>query len=442
MKRIIIIFILFTVPGLYAQDTLRLNLQKSIDIALQNNHDLKIARLEYEKAEEQVDEAFGRSVLPKINGSVDYRRAIKRGVIILETPFFSGSFPQGSENTLSIGATIEQPLFNGAVFYATRVAKVFAEISEKGYYLSKANLIRDVKRAYYSYLLAQKFLDLSVITLKSAEDNLKNTEALFRAGIAPEYDYVRAKVQVQNLLPEVRSAKNSIILAANSLKIVMGLDIDQPLVIKDSLLYNEIEVEDFNSLIPVMDSKNYTLQQLRLQIELQDKNVSYEFSKHFPELYFNGNWQTSAQENDPRPFNDWRYNNSVYLGLNLKIPIFNGWQTTSKVQQAKIDLKKVEEEYNKTTKLLKNQLDDILLKIDETKDKISAYQATIKEAQLGYDISQKRYANGLGTQLENIDALVALTRAQVNYYNAIFDYYNLHAQLEALLGNQGVVNNE
>jgi len=249
-------------------------------------------------------------------------------------------------------------------------------------------------------------------------------------------------VQVQNILPEVQSAKNSIILAANSLKIVMGLDIDQPLVVKDSLLYNEIEVEDFNSLIPVMDSKNFTLQQLRLQIELQDKNVSYEFSKHFPELYFNGNWQTSAQENDPRSFNRWRYVNSVYIGLNLKIPIFNGWQTTSKVQQAEIDLKQVQEQYKKTTKVLKNQLDDILLKIDETKDKISAYQATIKEAQLGYDISQKRYANGLGTQLENIDALVALTRAKVNYYNAIFDYYNLHAQLEALLGNQGVVNNE
>jgi len=163
---------LFTFPALYAQDTLNLNLQRSIDIALQNNHDLKIAKLEYEKAVEQVSEAFGRSVLPKISGAVNYRRAIKRGVIILETPFFSGSFPQGSENTLSIGATLEQPLFTGAVFYATRVAKVFAEISEKGYYLSKANLIRDVKRAYYSYLLAQKFLDLSIVTLKSAQDNL------------------------------------------------------------------------------------------------------------------------------------------------------------------------------------------------------------------------------------------------------------------------------
>ena len=433
---------LFAFPALYAQDTLSLNLQKSIDIALQNNHDLKIAKLEYEKAEEQVSEAFGRSVLPKISGAVNYRRAIKRAVIILETPFFSGSFPQGSENTLSIGATLEQPLFTGAVFYATRVAKVFAEISEKSYYLSKANLIRDVKRAYYSYLLAQKFLDLSVVTLKAAEDNLKNAGALYHAGIAPEYDFVRAKVQVQNILPEVQNAKNSIILAANSLKIVMGLDIEQPFIIKDSLSYNEIKVEDFNSLIPVMSKKNFTLQQLKLQIELQDKNVSYQYSKHFPELYFSGNWQATAQENDLRSFKRWRYINSLYVGLNLKIPIFNGWQTTSKVQQAKINLKQVREEYKKTTKLLKNQLDEILLKIDEMKNKISAYQATIKEAQLGYDISQKRYANGLGTQLENIDALVELTRAKVNYYNAIFDYYNLLAQLEALLGNQGIVNNE
>ena len=176
-------------------------------------------------------------------------------------------------------------------------------------------------------------------------------------------------------------------------------------------------------------------QQLKLQIELQDKAVSYEFSKHFPELFLTGNWLASAQENE-RAFNSWRYINSVYVGLNLKVPIFNGFQTTSKVQQAKIEMMKAEEEFSKTDQLFNNQLDNLLLRIKETKNKISAYDATIDEAQLGYDISVKRYTNGLGTQLENIDALVALTRAKINYLDAIFTYYELHANLEALLASE------
>ncbi|MCH7900018.1 MAG: TolC family protein [Acidobacteria bacterium] len=435
MKKIIFIILALHLPFLGAQDTLKLNLEKSIDLALIKNHDLKIAHLEYQKAEELITEAFGLSVLPEIKGIVNYRRAIKRGEIILETPFFSGSFPLGSINTFTIGASLEQPLFTGAVFYATRISKVYAEISEKGYYSSQANLIKDVKRTYYAYLLAKEFKNLSIVTLKAAEDNLRNSKALFEAGLAPQYDFIRSKVQVQNILPEVEQARNSIKVAKNSLRYILGLDQEQPFIVMDSLVFTELPTEDFETSRRIMNNQNFTLQQLKLQIELQDKAVSFQFSKHFPELFLTGNWQTTAQEND-RAFSRWRYINSVYVGLNLKVPIFNGFQTTSKVQQAKIDLMKAEEEFIKTDQLFKNQLDNLLLRIEETKNKISAYAATINEAQLGYDISVKSYSNGLGTQLENIDALVALTRAKINYLDAIFNYHELHANLEVLLASE------
>ena len=240
---------------------------------------------------------------------------------------------------------------------------------------------------------------------------------------------------MQNILPEVEQAKNSIKVAKNSLRYVLGLDLTQPFIVEDSLVFAELTTDDYETSSQIMNNQNFTLQQLKLQIELQDKAVSYEFSKHFPELFLTGGWQASAQENE-RAFNSWRYINSVYVGLNLKVPIFNGFQTTSKVQQAKIEMMKAEEEFVKTDQLFKNQLDNLLLRIEETKNKISAYAATINEAQLGYDISVKRYSNGLGTQLENIDALVALTRAKINYLDAIFTYYDLHANLEALLASE------
>lgn len=436
LKKLLLAFIIFTTPAAFGQNKLVLDLNKCIELALEKSHDLKLAELEKEKAEEQVDEAFGSAVLPDIKGSVDYRRAIKRGEITIETPFFSGSFPQGTENTLSVGVTVDQPLFTGAVFFATKIANVYAEITQKSYYSSKAALIKDVKRAYYSLLVSRQFLELSNITLEAAKDNLKDTEAMYKAGIAPEYDYIRANVQVQNILPELERAQNSIVLAENSLKLVIGLNLEQQIEIKDSLVFNKIDVENYENSSLILEEKNFTLQQLRLQIELMDKAASYEFSKHFPELYFFGGWMASAQENDPRPFSDWRYKNSVYVGLNLKVPIFNGWQTTSKVDQAEIDFLKAQEEYERTDKFLKNQLENILLNIDEKLFQIDAYSATIEQAQTGYDIALKRYSSGIGTQLENIDSLVELTRAKINYLNAIFEYYDLHAQLEELLSSK------
>jgi outer membrane protein TolC len=124
------------------------------------------------------------------------------------------------------------------------------------------------------------------------------------------------------------------------------------------------------------------------------------------------------------------------VGLNLKVPIFNGWQTTSRVNQAEIDLEKVREQYSLTNNSLKNQLEGILLGIKETRFQIDAYSSTIEQAQTGYDISLKRYSSGIGTQLETIDSLVELTRARVNYLNSIFDYYVLHAELEELLSSE------
>jgi len=433
LKKIFVIILFGYLPLAFAQDTLHLNLEECIDLAVQFNHDLKIAELDYQKADEQVSEAFGSAVLPTLKGEINYRRALKRGVVIIETPVFKGSFPQGTENTMTVSATLDQPLFTGAVFYATRISKVYAEISENGYYSSKANLIKDVKRAYYAYLLSKEFSKLSQITLKASEDNLRNSQALFDAGLAPEYDLIRAKVQVQNTLPQVEQAANAIKLAENALRLIIGLNLDKQFTVNDSLTFTELPVEDYATSSEILTKKNFTLQQLRLQVELQDKIASYQFSKNYPELYLNGSWQSTAQENDPKSFNNWRYKNSVYVGINLKVPIFDGWQTTSRVQQAEIDLMKSQETLVKTDQILKNQLDDILLKIKETKNRISAYSGTIDQANLGYDISIKRYNNGLGTQLENIDALVALTQAKVNYLDAIYNYYDLHSQLEALL---------
>jgi len=92
-KLLIIIFCAAAVTA-QPQNELKLNLEESIKIALENNSDLKQIKLDYDKAKEQVWEAYGTSLFPSVDGNISYQRAIKQGVIIIETPFFSGSFPQ------------------------------------------------------------------------------------------------------------------------------------------------------------------------------------------------------------------------------------------------------------------------------------------------------------------------------------------------------------
>lgn len=415
-------------------EILELNLEKAIDIALQNNSDLNIAKFNKQIADEKLSEAWGSAVFPEIKGSVNYRRALEKGVFTIETPFFSGTFPIGTDNVMTANVTIDQPLFTGALFIAVRIAQTYNEMAEKMYLSSRSQVIVNVKQAYYGVLLSKEVLELTKANLKLAEENLTNAEVMHSAGVISEYDFVRAKVQVQNLIPEVQSAENTLRLAKNFLLVVMGMDSDVDLKINDSLNFTPMTESELKELKAAMIDHNPLISQLSLENKLRDDVITAQYSQHIPSLYAFGNYQSEAQENDDREFSRWRFVTSSNIGLNLKIPIFNGWQTSAKVEQAELELKIANENFKKTKLLLNNQLMETYFNLKTTKEKISAFSSTIEQAELAYDIAEKRFKSGLGTQLELVDAMVSLTRAKVNYFSGIYDYQISSAKLDHLLG--------
>lgn len=435
MKKIILV-LLFAGISLYAQknEKLKLDLQQSIILALENNHDYKQAKLDFQKAEAQVKQAYGSALFPVINGSVNYDRALKRQVITFETPFFSGTFPVGTDNTLTANVSLTQPIFRGAMFLAIKIAETFAQISAQNKDQSKLELIMQVKQAYYTHLVAKELVNLADLQLRRANENLKNTESLFKAGLVSDYDLIKAKVQYKNAIPAKSEAENQLKLSENNLKLILGIEIDSEIEIDDSISFRKIELPEFDEGLRILFMRNKVLKQVELQTKMQDYNVSYEFSKHLPELNAFGNWTVQAQENDPRIFSDWRYYNSASFGFVLKIPIFNGFTTQSQVEQAELDYKKSLEGLRKTKKTLRNEYENVLLQIEKTAEQIEAYKSAVEESEKGYSIAVKRFNAGLGTQIELTGALMEFANAKVNYLRSLQMYYVLAAQMDMLLG--------
>jgi len=419
---------------LSGQDKLKLDMSECIKIALENNHQHKQALLNYEKAEEQVDEAYGASLFPSIDASLTYNRAIERARFIIETPIFSGSFPVGSQNTLTANVNLEQPLFTGAMFLAVDIAKTFAEISKKATDYSESELIMKIKEAYYTYLLAGSLVDLSKMQIKRAEENLKNSKSMLDAGLVAEYDYIRANVQYQNFLPTLTEAVNQSRLSRNNLKLIMGINLDTEVEILDSLSYFNIDKPEFNEGLDKVYAQNDLIKQMELQAELQDLNKSYQFSEHLPKITLNAHFQTQSQEEDSRPVNDWRYFNALSIGMTLKVPIFKGFTIDSRVEQAELERKIAVEGLAATKNSIRNQFENLLLSINKNEEQITAYKAAVDESQRGYDISVKRFNSGLGTQLEVTDAQLTYTNSAVNLLRSVYEYYVAHARMEHLLG--------
>ncbi len=431
-------FVLAAAYGLtQAQEKLSLDLDKSIDIALGNNHEFNRIKLERDIAVEKVREAYGTSVYPNVSGDVTYNRAIKRAQFIIETDMFSGSFPVGTKNTLTAGVRVDQPLFTGAMFLAVKIANTFAEISEQSVKYSDLELRANVKEAWYTCLLADEMVKLSEIQVKRARDNLKNVETMLEAGLSADYDKIKASVQYKNLLPVLTEARNQKLLAGNNLKLLLGLDLATEISFTDSLEYNHVISGSREESEELLLNNNNLLKQARLNRDLNDLAASYEFSQYYPSLNAFGTWQLQAQENDDRAMDRWRYNNSVSVGVTLKVPIFNGFATASRVEQAEIELKKSVESLAETEKSLRNSLVTLLLQITKTEEQLDAYDSAVKEAEDGYEIAVKRYKNGLGTQLEVTDALVNISGSKVNYFKALAEYYVLHARLDLITGQNG-----
>ncbi len=413
---------------------LTLSLDKAIRIALESNHDLRQSKLDKQKAEEKVRQTFGESVLPSIDGFGTFSRAIKRPAFFLETPFFSGTFPSGTNNNIVAGIQVDQPLVTGSMFLATRISKTFSKLASLAQQYSVAELISKVKDSYYTYLLAKEYVSVSELQVKRAEENLKNTKQMFSVGRVSEYDQIKANVQFQNSIPVLTEAKNQLELAENNIKLILGIELTNQLEIIGQLEYNELGSMSKENGFQTIFNSNMLLKQAEVNTKLNELSSSFQYSQHYPELRAFGNWQLQSQENDDRSFSNWRFINSVSIGLNLRVPIFKGFSIDSKYQQAKIDYDKSLESLIKTKKELLRDFENTLATIKKTKEQITSYQSAVEETEKGYQIAQKRYTSGLSTQIEITDALVSVTQAKYNYITSIYVYNLLHAKLDLLLG--------
>lgn len=426
---------------LTAQDGPRiLSVQEAVRIALENNKELSAARLQVDRADAQVQEAWGYA-MPNINLAGRYTNALKKPVFFLPPEFTGGNpgdpplaVPVGTDHAFDFTVTGQQALFDAQVFIGVGASRVYANAAREQFRGAEVQTVSAVQRAYYRVLLAQAVRNLFQANLDNAEANLKNVRALARQGLVPEYDELRATVGVDNLKPALIQAENNIDVSMNALRSSMGLSLENKFAIDDSLHLEWVSEELMATAIDRVLETNLTLRTLRLQVEVSDAFMRAERTNYYPRLYGFGNYQYQAAKNELNvSTND--FINSIQVGLQLSMNIFQGFQTDARVEQASIDKRRLQEQVVNLELNLRNLAESIVLRLSESRRRIEAQERTVEQAQRGYTIASTRFANGLGTQLEVNDAQVALTQARVNRIQAYYDYVIASVDLNEVLGS-------
>ncbi len=413
---------------------IRLTLDSAVALALNQNRDVIIAEKERYKAEAQVNEAWS-GAMPQLSVTGLYTRNIKLPVLFLSpnTAFNPGNSTEtlelGSNNSYLLGASLSQVLFSRKVGVALDIAHTYHEFAEAGYRATSQDVTLSVKRAFYMVLLARELAGANREGLDVVRSNVENVRLQYAHGNAAEYDLLRAEVELANTEPLLISAENALLLSQNALKNVLAIPMETEIDVAGDFGYGEVPRDVLENAGRNALSANPGILQLAFQEDMLEKNISIERAGYFPTLSLVGSYQYQTQDNT-FAFRNYLWATSINVGLQVSFPLFDGFRTGARTEQAIIDHDKAHYARLKAEEGLRIQIQAAELRMAEARKRIAGQEQNIAQAEKAVKIAQVRYRSGVGTQLELMDSQVAMTRARATKAQAVYDFLVAKAEWE------------
>ncbi|MFC1513713.1 TolC family protein [candidate division KSB1 bacterium] len=431
---IIVMFLLsFYFTDLSAQENLSLTIDDAVSLAMQKNKDILIAREERNKASQQVKEARS-GAFPQISFNSLFTRTIQKPAFFLAFDDEVQKIEIGTDNSIQSSLDVNQLLYSGGkVGTAIEIARVYSRSYDELVEQTEKTVRLQVKQQYLAVLLTKEILNITKRNFEQVEAHNNQVQTLYSNGAASEFDALRAEVQVANILPKVISAENTFELNKNVLKNIIGLPLDQEIDIIGELKAELISEEEMSAAEMIVFSSRSDYKNLQLLREALHKRIKIEQSNNYPMASLNYNYQFQAQSNtftfgkNSRVF-------SQSASVMVSLPIFDGFKTKAKVQQAEIDVRNMDHQISKLEEGIDIQIVQAKNQMNDALKRMSALTRTVEQAQKTLDIANVRFESGQGTQLEIFDAQIALETAKFNNLQSIFDYELSKAVWENAVG--------
>lgn len=431
-----------------AQDVLKLNLSKALEIALSENPTVKVADKEIEKKKYAQKGSYA-ALFPQISFAADYNRTLKKQVMYMdgfdmgsseisegtEVPDMSKGIEVGRDNNWSLGFNASMPLVNASLWKSLSISALDVELSVEQARSSKIAMVNQVKNSFYNVLLANDSYHVFKESYDNAMENYLDIKKKYEQGTVAEYDLIRADVTVKNSEPNMLQALNSLTLAKWQLKALLGMDLETEIDCEGTLVDFETELfADFLSTDTTL-AENTDLKQIDLQTEQLKKTLMMQKFDYLPTLSLTGLYQWTSMNNDFK-FKDYQWNPYSMIGVSLSVPIFSGGSKYHKIKQTQVSMQQMDLQREDTKRNLQLAIKQYMDNMNTCIKKFDAAQKGVEQANRGYLIAQKRYDTGAGTLLEMNDAELALTQSKLNFNQSIYDYMVSKSDLEKVLGQQ------
>lgn len=431
------------------------SLQEAIQFATTTNINVQTSRLDAASAEARIKEVKS-ATLPQVSiGSLLTYNAIIQKFILPAGGFgggapssgtaTSGNQPENAEVTAipfgvnfqgNVQATVNQLLYDASYKIGLKAAATLRELSQKNVTASKINVAEQVAKAYYNVLVSEERIKLLDYNIARIDTLLRETQALNKQGFVEKIDVDRLEVQSNNLKAERQNVQNLVTLSYYLLKFQMGLGVNDPIILTDKIQEMNLDELERSVTFPTELDYNQRIEfsVLQSQIKLADLDYQSIGKQYFPRVLASGTYGHNNGRNNLGEFFTTKWFNSAAINLQLQVPVFDGFQKKYAAQQKKIALQKAQLGSN----LLRNSID---LQVRQSQITIQNSLQTLRTQKRNLDLAQEilrvtriKYKEGVGSNIEVLNAESSSREAQTNYFASLLDFMLAKVDLDKATG--------
>lgn len=420
--------------GMFAQsktsDTMSMTLSQAIDYAMTNNPDLKNAYADISIADQTVKEVKAIGI-PQVRGQINFQDAIQKQVFVFPINGVGTPIRIGNTYTTQAAINVSWLLLDGTYFLGLKAAKEFTGMSKKISSKTEADIKIDVAKTYFLALIANENISLLDASCQTLTKTYNQVKALNKEGFTESLDVDRIRLQLNNLEISKQKLKDQYSIVLGLLKAKIGLEQDINIKLSDNIsdLNSRFNVADTSTTVDL--NKRSDFQILKQQLVLNKMDVKrYQYGK-LPNL---AGAFTVQQSNfgEKIDYSNW-YGNS-FLALQANIPIFGGFANDARIQKARIQQLKTENTIHKVENMIDLEVQQTKLKYLRAMEYVVQQTENLELAKRIVNITNIKYNEGVGSNLELTTSIQDLKTTQTNYLSAVYDLLVAKLDFQVALG--------
>ena len=417
------------------------SLKQAVDYAITHQVQVKNSQIDLQNASAKISEIKAMG-LPQVNGSLALTNNIVLQRVFIPARIFNPAAPEGEliaakfgvENSGFANVTLSQLVFDGTYLLGLKASSVYKDLAVKSLTQSKQQVAENVTKAYYGILVNEKRLGLLNLNVARLDTLLKETRALNKQGFVEKIDVQRLDVQANNLRTELENVVRLQELSISLLKFQMSYPMDEPIRLSETL--DQVEFSTFNLNLKgefsYANRIEYSI--LQTQENLAELDLKSIKAGYLPRLLLNANYGYNAGAN---AFGDlmtkqWFDNSAITVAL--QIPIFDGYSKKYKAIQSQNNLQKVRQSFDLLKSSIDMQRSQARITLKNALESMKEQKANLDLANEISRVTRVKYQNGVGSNLEVLNAESSIKESQANYFTALYNALIAKVEVEKANG--------